>query len=615
MKMCNLKMLLPGMILGLSLLAAVPVSADITNSGSTPPPIKISKLSSANDVAADSLNSDDSGKVYDFKDSKTSGVVTVTKTWDDSISNDDRSVPDVSISTAKPGKSPLGYTITYHGNGLTFTDGTTENEIIVNSSGKIISGQYKEISTPSGWFSDSNCINKIEIDSNGFPISGVTSDMDLYARSKTFILKQSVGFNNGTSFNSRIPTTATSIVFTDETMPASAEAIDVDEDGDGGVVAWMNGTTMKVSTQIKGLKVQANPDSGNMFYNKSNLKNIDLTMLDTQNTTKMYGMFYGCSGLINLDLTPLDTSMVTDMRRMFYGCKGLINLDLSSMNTSNLQLATGMFCRCSSLTSLDLSMLDFQNVSQISDVENGGWDYGAMFQECKALKTLTLPQFTNKITNYSYLFEECSKLESLDLSSIDSSNVTDMSSMFYKCRGLTTLDLSSMDTRNVTNMSSMFLGCSGLTVLSLSDTRNVKDMRVMFCGCNKLTALDLTPLSTSNVTDMYGMFEDCGGLTSLDLTPLDTTNVTNMKRMFSGCYNLTSLNLSSLNTSNVTSMDSMFYSCYELTSLSIGDKFAFVGSDYQLHSGTWYASNGTAYTSNGTTCTIPNNKADTYTRR
>ena len=37
MKMCNLKMWLPSMILGLSLLAAVPVSASITNSGSTPP--------------------------------------------------------------------------------------------------------------------------------------------------------------------------------------------------------------------------------------------------------------------------------------------------------------------------------------------------------------------------------------------------------------------------------------------------------------------------------------------------------------------------------------------------------------------------------------------------
>lgn len=46
-------------------------------------------------MAADSQNSDDSGKVYDFKDSKTSGVVAVTKNWDDSLSNDERPVPDV----------------------------------------------------------------------------------------------------------------------------------------------------------------------------------------------------------------------------------------------------------------------------------------------------------------------------------------------------------------------------------------------------------------------------------------------------------------------------------------------------------------------------------------
>ena len=43
------------------------------------------------------------------------------------MSNDERSVPDVSISTEKPGKNPLGYIITYHGNGLTFADGSTEN--------------------------------------------------------------------------------------------------------------------------------------------------------------------------------------------------------------------------------------------------------------------------------------------------------------------------------------------------------------------------------------------------------------------------------------------------------------------------------------------------------
>ena len=344
-------------------------------------------------MAVDSQNSDDSGKVYDFKDSKTSGVVTVTKTWDDSISNDDRSVPDVTISTERYRKNPLGYTITYHGNGLTFPDGSTENEILVNSAGQIISGQYKEIASSAGWFSDNKLSSKVKVSEAGIP-DEISCDMDLYATGKTFVIKA------GPNFNKLIPSSATSVEFSDEIMPASTPLIDVDADGDGGVVAWMDETVMIVSSQIPGQNVIAASSCYELFYRKSNLTSIKMSNFDTSKVNSMESMFYGCSKL-----------------------------------------------------------------------------------------------------------------------------------------------------------------------------------------------------------------------RSLDLTPLDTTNVTNMKRMFSGCYNLTSLNLSSLNTSNVTSMDSMFYSCYELTSLSIGDKFAFVGSDYQLHSGTWYASNGTAYTSNGTTCTIPNNKADTYTRR
>ena len=551
-------------------------------------------MSSTNDAVADSQNSDDSGKVYDFKDSKTSGVVTVTKTWDDSMSNDERSVPDVSISTSKPSKNPLGYTITYHGNGLTFEDGDTENEIIVNSSGKVISGQYKELSTSSGWYSDSSCTNKIEINSSGFPVNGVTSDLDLYARPRTIILKKSVNFNNGTSFNSRIPSAATSIIFTDEAMPASAELIDVDADGDGGVVAWMDGTTMKISTQIKGLKVQANPDSHYMFYQQKNLKNIDLTMLDTQNVTTMNSMFIDCSGLTSLDLTPLDTHKVTDMasmfndcrgltnldltpldtsnvtnmnsmfsgcsgltsldltpldthnvinmKGMFSGCKGLINLDLSSMDTSQLQMTAGMFYECTSLISLDLSMLDFQSVSQISDAIDNSWSWGGMFQGCSSLKTIKLPKFTNKISNYSNLFADCNSLLNLDLSSMDASNVTNMGNMFDGCSGLKTLDLTSLDTQNVTNMGGMFYRCRKLTALDLTslDTSKVTDMSGMFRGCSGLTSLDLSPLNTQNVTDMYGMFRDCSGLTTLFLTSLDTSKVTDMNGMFRGCRGLTS---------------------------------------------------------------------------
>ena len=420
----------------------------------------------------DDNSENDSGKVYDFKDSKTSGAVVVTKTWDDSLSNDERSVPDISISTAKPSKNPLGYTITYHGNGLTFADGTTENEIIVNSSGKILSGQYKELVMPSIWYSDVNYTNKIELNSKGLPLNGVTSDLDLYAKSKTFVLK------TGSDFKGLIPSTATSVIFTDEAMPTSAALIDADADGDGGVVAWMDGTVMKVSPQTPGKQIIAATDCQAMFKSKSNLILIDFSNLDTGNVTDMHSMFASCSDLTNLDLTHLGTSNVTDMHSMFYGCSGLTDLDLTHLNTSN---------------------------------------------------------------------------------------VTDMFSMFRGCSGLTNLDLTHLNTGNVTDMSYMFDGCSGLT------------------------DLDLTHLNTSNVTDMSSMFSGCSGLTNLDLTHLNTGNVTDMSYMFDGCT--------------------------ALTTLSPGEKFAFVGSDYQLPSGTWYASDGTAYTSDGNSCTIPNNKADTYTRR
>ena len=449
-------------------------------------------------MATDSQNSDDSGKVYDFKDSKTSGVVTVTKTWDDSSSNDERPVPDVSISTEKPSKNPLGYTITYHGNGLAFADGTTENQIIVNSSGKIISGQYKELLTSSGWYSDSNCTTKIETDSNGLPVDGLVSDMDLYAKTKTFVLKK------GSDFNKLISSTATSVIFTDETMPTSAALIDADADGDEGVVAWMDGTVMKVSTQTPGRQVIADTDCQKMFASKSNLISIDFNNLNTSNVTDMRYMLYNCSGLTNLDLTHLDTSKVTDMSFMFGYCSGLTNLDLASLDTSK---------------------------------------------------------------------------------------VTDMSYMLCNCSGLTNLDLTPLDTSNVTNMRSMFDGCSGLT------------------------NLDLTPMNTQNVTNMSFMFSGCNGLANLDLTPMNTQNVTNMSFMFRYCSGLTNLDLTHLDTSNVIGMNSMFYNCTALSTLSLGEKFAFVGSNYYLPSGTWYASDGTAYTSNGITCTIPNNKSDTYTRQ
>ena len=558
MKMCNLKTWFSGMILGLSLLAAVPVSADITNSGSTPPPIEFSKVSNTNDVAAEtgSQKSSDSGKVYDFKDSKTSGVVTVTKSWDDSMSNDERPVPDISISTSKPGKNPLGYTITYHGNGLTFADGSSENEIVVNDSGKIVSGKYElPGNTAVTWYLDSQCTSKIETDNNGLPLSGIFSDLDLYAKTKTFVIKDTNTTSGKQYFNNLIPDTATKVVFTDEAMPASATLIDVDADGDVGVVAWMEGTVMKVSTQISGQKVVLPNVCPYLFYNKSKLIEIELNNLDSSNCLFMSSMFQCCSSLINLDLSPIDMSK---------------NLDMSYM-----------FNRCSNLT------------------------------------YIKFPVDTSNVTDMSNMFSGCSSLVNLDLRSLNTSNVTKMKSMFFACTSLESLNLDSFNTNEVVDMNSMFYACTSLTSLNLNhfNTNKVTNMSGMFGLCEKLTSLNLTPLNTQNVTDMSDMFYNCSGLTTLDLSPLDTQKVTNMSWMFYNCSGLTALDLSLIDTSKVTNMNAMFKDCSTLTHLSLGEKFAFVGSEYNLPSGTWYSSNGTAYTSDGNSCTIPNNKANTYTRR
>lgn len=56
-------------------------------------------------------------------------------------------------------------------------------------------------------------------------------------------------------------------------MPSNATLIDVDEDGDNGVVAWLNtndNTKMYVSTQKNGIKVEGNQNSSDMFNDYTN---------------------------------------------------------------------------------------------------------------------------------------------------------------------------------------------------------------------------------------------------------------------------------------------------------------------------------------------------------
>jgi len=537
--------------------------------------------------------------IYDFKDNKTTGTITITKKWDDGLTNAEREIPDMYLSTEKPSKSTKGYTVTFHGNGLKFADGTDENMVVYNSSGQIVEGSYKEaVGTGVAWYADKACTQKIEISDAGIPQVELTGDLDLWAKEMTFEIKgynRQKGRNN---FNDLISNTVTEVIFTDGAKPKTQETIDVDADGDGGVVAWLDddaGTVMKVSTQIPGTKVQAATDSGYMFSNRSKLQKIDFKMLDTQNVTDMCSMFNGCSGLTSLDLTPLDTQNVTNMGYMFAGCIKLAEIDCSSLNAKKVISAADMFCYCENLSKLKLPTFS----EKLKKINQGGIVYVNEGNPSSA----------------NGMFEKCYKLTNINLVPLNTSNVTDMSYMFSGCSGLTSLDLTPLNTQNVTSMGYMFDNCRSLTSLDLTllDTQNVANMEGMFRSCFRLTSLDLTPLDTQNVTNMGYMFDSCSGLTSLDLSPLNTKEVTTMRYMFDFCSGLTSLDLTPLDTQKVTDMGWMFNGCSSLTSLTTGTTFKFVGTDYKL-SGTWQNTAGETFNGNDGTANFPSNVADTYTK-
>lgn len=371
----------------------------------------------------------------------------------------------------------------------------------------------------------------------------------------------------GQQFCATIPTNATSIVFCDETAPTGVSLTDVSEAQDNGVIAWLDGTTYKVSTQGNA-KVLANPNSASMFLAQPNLTYIDFGNLDTSHAETMATMFYKSYNLTELDLSNFDTSKVTNMQGMFggYGTPTKFKtLDLSSFDTSNVTNMYLMFHECK-----DLKSIKFGKNFKTDNVKN----MTGMFKGCKSLTSLDLSSFnTGNVTAINGMFIDCHGLTSLDLSNFDTSNAINMSGMFEFCPNLKTINLGGkFSTESATNISGMFNGCESLTSIDLSnfDTKNNTDIRNMFRGCKNLKNIKFEDnFVTDNVKNMYGVFCNCENLTELDISEWDTSSCTEMGWMFQGCKKLKTLDLSKWDLSKVTSTYAMFQNCYELENFSV----------------------------------------------
>ena len=131
--------------------------------------------------------------------------------------------------------------------------------------------------------------------------------------------------------------------------------------------------------------------------------------------------------LKHLDLSEMDTSETTDMSYMMVLCNKLEDVNLGNINMSKVTNASSMFSSCSSLKTLDLSKVTTSNLIDIS----------SMFQNCTSLESINFNNFnTSSVTNMCAMFNGCSTIEQLDLTSFNTKKATNMKAMFSNAQNL-----------------------------------------------------------------------------------------------------------------------------------------------------------------------------------
>lgn len=182
------------------------------------------------------------------------------------------------------------------------------------------------------------------------------------------------------------------------------------------------------------------------IVNKSDAKNVDLTMISPKNETSLSNLFEK-----NTNLT---------------------HINASNWDTSNI-------------TSLSFAFSDMPNLESVDFAE---WD-------------------VSNVTNFFALFDNSRKVNTIDVSKWNTSSARNMEWMF--CRiNVTHLDVSNFDTSNVTNMHAMFIGNTSLIQLDVSnfDTSNVLNINTMFAYLDVCEELNISGLNLTKCTSMENTF-------------------------------------------------------------------------------------------------------------
>ena len=386
---------------------------------------------------------------------------------------------------------------------------------------------------------------------------------------------------------------------------------------------FINASNLTQITDLQYLNTSNVTDMSYMFYDCSNLKNLDVSHFDTGNVTNMHLMFNGCSSLTSLDVSHFDTGNVTDMGHMFYDCNSLTSLDVSNFDTGKVTDMKGMFAYCRSLTSLDVSHFDTRNVVSLGGpkLSDRSW-YPGMFEECNKLTSLDLSNFnTAKVETMTHLFDACTKLKTIYVGDgWTTENVTDDDKMFLDCYALVGGKGTKFNSNYLNKAYARIDGGTSApgyftykspeheeTDYAIFDSEtgtltfkygvkpegeNVYPTIYDMAEYKKLygfgfispwhpiykelkTVIFDESYSIVRPKSLYSWFIGALHLNEINgLEYLNTSEVENMSNLFGDCSSLTELDLSHFNTGNVTDMSGMFSECSSLKTIYVGDQWS-----------------------------------------
>ena len=204
-------------------------------------------------------------------------------------------------------------------------------------------------------------------------------------------------------------------------------------------------------THIKGLVVTSSVTSlAYMFSGCTLLQEFDTIGWDTSHVTSIIRMAYSCTALTKVDLGSKDMGLLVyagandDTGPVFYNCSNLVNLDVSYWDAPNLVSVRGFVYSCTSLRKFDASTWNAPNVANLH----------GMFASCSSLEEVDISGIDthnadadqNTVVQITHMFHlsngntDCG-LRKLTIGRFDTSSVKSLESLFWRACGEHGLEL------------------------------------------------------------------------------------------------------------------------------------------------------------------------------